>query len=80
LRNRGLKLNARPLTAIEWMLADGKLTYGAYRRRFQISKSTAARDLDQLTNAGVFEKRGRTRAVNYLPGPVLREIVNRMGL
>ncbi len=79
IARRGLELSTRQLTAVERILANGKLSFGDYRHHFHVSKSTAARDLEWLTSTALFEKRGRTRSVLYTPGSVLREIVNRVG-
>ncbi len=70
----GHKLNERQKTGINRILAKGKLTFSEYTNLFRISKSTAARDLDELVDMGLLEKRGKTRAVLYLPGAWLRDL------
>ena len=79
LISRGADLNERQQTAIARILARGKLTFGEYRRLFRVSKSTTARDLDHLLEVALLEKRGKTRAVVYLPGPKLRETAKQFG-
>ena len=44
------------------------------------SKSTASRDLETLQRLDLLEKRGKTRATVYLPGPKLREIAKIVGM
>jgi len=79
LANRGLDINERQQTAVARLLQRGKLAFGEYRRLFRVSKSTTARDLDSLLELGLLEKRGKTRAVVYLPGPKLREVAKKLG-
>ena len=56
-----------------------RLTFGEYQKLFRVSKSTTARDLEGLLAMELLEKRGKTRAVVYLPGPKLREIAKKFG-
>ncbi|MHC4957173.1 MAG: sigma 54-interacting transcriptional regulator [Planctomycetota bacterium] len=76
---RGVELNERQQAAIQRILQRGKLSFGEYQRIFRVSKSTTARDLEALLDLDVLEKRGKTRAVVYLPGPILREIASKLG-
>ncbi|MGQ0613590.1 MAG: sigma 54-interacting transcriptional regulator [Planctomycetaceae bacterium] len=70
----GHSLNERQKTGISRVLAKGKLAFSEYANLFRISKSTAARDLEELVEMGLLEKRGKTRAVLYLPGAWLRDL------
>jgi transcriptional regulator with GAF, ATPase, and Fis domain len=79
LATRGIELNSRQQTAINRVLTRGKLHFGEYRQLFRVSKSTTARDLDNLVTAGLLEKRGKTRAVIYLPGARLQEVARSSG-
>jgi transcriptional regulator with GAF, ATPase, and Fis domain len=79
LANRGLDLNRRHQTGLARVLTRGKLGFGEYQQLFRISKSTTARDLDHLMSLDLLEKRGKTRAVVYLPGPRLREVAKKPG-
>jgi transcriptional regulator with GAF, ATPase, and Fis domain len=79
LTRRGIVLNRRQQNALLLALTHGKLEFGEYRRRFSVSKSTTARDLDQLLAEELLEKRGKTRAVVYLPGARLKDAARRVG-
>ncbi|MHC4547961.1 MAG: sigma 54-interacting transcriptional regulator [Planctomycetota bacterium] len=79
LANRGLDLNPRQQTAINRVLTRGKLHFGEYQQFFRVSKSTTARDLEHLVTLGLLEKRGKTRAVIYLPGAQLQEVARHSG-
>jgi len=79
LASRGVELNRRQQTGITRVLTRGKLSFGEYRQLFRVSKSTTARDLEQLVSHGLLDKRGRTRAVIYLPGAKLRDAATRSG-
>ncbi|MBW2415265.1 MAG: sigma 54-interacting transcriptional regulator, partial [Deltaproteobacteria bacterium] len=79
LAKRGVDLNARQQTAINRVLTRGKLHFGEYQQLFRVSKSTTARDLENLVTAGLLEKRGKTRAVVYLPGAQLQEVAKSSG-
>ena len=79
LTNRGVDLNRRQQTAVTRVLTRGRLTFGEYQKLFRISKSTTARDLEGLVSLQLLEKRGKTRAVTYLPGARLREIAKTVG-
>ncbi|MHC5050688.1 MAG: DeoR family transcriptional regulator, partial [Planctomycetota bacterium] len=79
LAKRGIELNSRQQTAISRVLTRGKLHFGEYQQLFRVSKSTTARDLENLVKAGLLEKRGKTRAVIYLPGAKLQEVAKSTG-
>ncbi|MCZ6787789.1 MAG: sigma 54-interacting transcriptional regulator, partial [Planctomycetota bacterium] len=79
LTNRGVELNRRQQTAVTRVLTRGRLTFGEYQKLFRISKSTTARDLEGLVSLQLLEKRGKTRAVTYLPGARLRETAKTVG-
>jgi serine/threonine-protein kinase PknK len=79
LSNRGIDLNRRQQTAVSRVLTRGKLTFGDYQTLFRISKSTTMRDLEALADLDLLEKRGKTRAALYLPGPKLRDLAKRVG-
>ena len=70
----------RQQTAVMRVLTRGKLEFGEYRDLFRVSKSTTARDLEQLLSKGVLEKRGKTRASVYLPGPKLKEVASKIAV
>ncbi|MCK6461093.1 MAG: sigma 54-interacting transcriptional regulator, partial [Planctomycetes bacterium] len=74
IAKRGFDVNHRQQTAINRVLARGKLMFGEYRELFRVSKSTTARDLELLIEPGLLERRGKTRSAVYLPGPALQEI------
>ncbi|HEX5136801.1 MAG TPA: sigma 54-interacting transcriptional regulator, partial [Planctomycetota bacterium] len=76
--NRGFDLNHRQQTAINRVLARGKLLFGEYRELFRVSKSTTARDLELLVVPALLERRGKTRSAVYLPGPTLQEIARKV--
>jgi len=80
LTNRGIDINRRQQTAVTRCLTRGRISFGEYQQLFRISKSTTARDLESLLNLQLLEKRGKTRAVTYLPGPKLREIAKGVGV
>ena len=79
LASQGIELNRRQQTATSRVLTRGRLHFGEYQELFRISKSTTARDLEGLLHLELLEKRGRTRAVTYLPGPKLREVAAKHG-
>ncbi|MHC4224124.1 MAG: sigma 54-interacting transcriptional regulator, partial [Planctomycetota bacterium] len=79
LANKGVDLNRRQQTGLARVLTRGKLTFGEYQQLFRISKSTTARDLEGLLEFDLLEKRGKTRAVVYLPGPRLRDLAKKFG-
>ncbi|MHC4817483.1 MAG: DeoR family transcriptional regulator, partial [Planctomycetota bacterium] len=79
LAKREIELNSRQQTAINRVLTRGKLHFGEYQQLFRVSKSTTARDLENLVTAGLLEKRGKTRAVIYLPGARLQEVAKSTG-
>jgi len=74
LTKQGFDLNHRQQTAVNRVLARGKLLFGEYRELFRVSKSTTARDLELLLVPGLLERRGKTRSAVYLPGPKLQEV------
>jgi len=80
LSSRGIELNRRQQQAIARSLTRGKLSFAEYVKYYRVSKSTTSRDLDALQKLDLLEKRGKTRATVYLPGPKLREIAKRIGL
>jgi len=80
LSSRGIELNRRQQQAIARALTRGKLSFAEYVKYFRVSKSTTSRDLEALQRLDLLEKRGKTRATVYLPGPKLREIAKRIGL
>ena len=80
LASRGIELNRRQQQAIARALTRGKLSFAEYVKYFRVSKSTASRDLDTLQRLDLLEKRGKTRATVYLPGPKLREISKIVGM
>ncbi|MEE8105817.1 MAG: sigma 54-interacting transcriptional regulator [Planctomycetota bacterium] len=80
LTNRDIDINRRQQTAVTRCLTRGRISFGEYQRLFRISKSTTARDLESLVSLQLLEKRGKTRAVTYLPGPKLREIAKGVGV
>jgi len=67
-------LSKRQQTAVSRVLTRGKLTFAEYVQLFRVSRSTAARDLEDLCAHSLLEKRGRTRSVLYVVGPKLREV------
>ena len=77
LAKRGFELNHRQQTAINRVLARGKLLFGEYRELFRVSKSTTARDLELLVVPGLLERRGKTRSAVYLPGTMLQEVARK---
>ena len=68
------------MQAIARALTRGKLSFAEYVKYFRVSKSTASRDLETLQRIDLLEKRGKTRATVYLPGPKLREIAKIVGM
>jgi transcriptional regulator with PAS, ATPase and Fis domain len=78
LESKGFDLSRRQQAGLSRVLSRGKLTFGEYRQLFRVSKSTTARDLDSLADLGLLEKRGKTRALLYLPGPKLREAARKV--
>ena len=78
LSKRGYELNHRQQTAINRVLARGKLLFGEYRELFRVSKSTTARDLELLIVPGLLERRGKTRSAVYLAGAILQEIARKV--
>ena len=80
LASHGIELHRRQQAAIARALTRGKLAFSDYRKLFRVSKSTTSRDLESLQQLELLEKRGKTRATVYLPGPRLREIAKRIGL
>jgi len=80
LASRGIELNRRQQQAIARALTRGKLSFAEYVKYFRVSKSTASRDLETLQRIDLLEKRGKTRATVYLPGPKLREIAKIVGM
>jgi transcriptional regulator with GAF, ATPase, and Fis domain len=79
LEAREIALNPRQQTAVSRVLIRGKLYFGEYKQLFRVSKSTTARDLEEMIELGLLEKRGKTRAVIYLPGARLQEIARSIG-
>jgi len=71
-----IALSRRQQTALTRVLTRGKLSFAEYLQLFRVSKSTAARDLDDLCAHELLDKRGKTRSVLYVVGPKLREIAN----
>lgn len=62
-----LRLNARQLDAVAYMKTHASLANTEYQARFEASKRTASRDLDDLVRKGVFEKLGTTgKGVRYV--------------
>jgi len=78
LTKRGFELNHRQQTAVNRVLARGKLMFGEYRELFRVSKSTTARDLELLTVPGLLERRGKTRSAVYLAGAMLNEVARKV--
>ena len=79
LASRGIELNRRQQQAIARALTKGKLSFAEYVKYFRVSKSTASRDLETLQRLDLLEKRGKTRAVIYLPGARLQEVARSAG-
>jgi len=79
LIGRGQELNDRQQAALSRVLTRGQLGFSEYQRLFKTSKSTVARDLDALVSGQLLERRGKTRAAIYLPGPKLRDFASRAG-
>jgi len=79
LVNQSIELNRRQQSGVIRVLTRGRIGFGEYREMYQISRSTTSRDLDNLVRLGLLEKRGRTRAVVYVPGQVLLQVASRVG-
>ena len=79
LVNQSIELNRRQQSGVIRVLTRGRIGFGEYRDMYQISRSTTSRDLDSLVRLGLLEKRGRTRAVVYVPGQVLLQVASRVG-
>ncbi len=56
----GLGLSERQREAVNQLRATGRLTNKQYQARFEVSKATASRDLENLQTKGVLEKVGTT--------------------
>jgi len=62
-----LALNARQLDAVAYLRTGRVLTNSEYQARFEASKRTASRDLDDLAKKGAVEKQGTTgKGVRYV--------------
>ena len=59
-------LNARQLSALSWIGKNNVLDAAAYRKLFNVSSVTAARDLTQLSSLFLVRRVGRGRATKYL--------------
>lgn len=79
LAARGHDLNDRQRAGVSRVLTRGRLEYREYQSLLHVSKSTAARDLQDLVSWKVLEKRGKTRAVVYIAGPILRDLAIKVG-
>ncbi len=65
-RLRELGLNERQVRAVLYVKEKGSITNREYREMFRVSAVTAARDLKNLVEKGIFKKMGGTgRSVRY---------------
>ncbi len=69
-----IALSPRQQTAVNRVLTRGKFSFAEYTQLFRVSRSTAARDLEDLCAHSLLEKRGKTRSVLYVVGSKLREV------
>ena len=60
-----LGLNVRQLEAVEYVKRNGKITNSDYQKLSQVSERTALRDLDELNEMNVFQKKGEKRGTYY---------------
>jgi len=60
-----LGLNGRQLEAVEYVKRNGKITNSDYQKLSQVSERTALRDLDELNEKNVFQKKGEKKGTYY---------------
>jgi ATP-dependent DNA helicase RecG len=60
-----LKLSARQVVAVKHAIQHGKLTRADYEKIAGVPRATANRDLAELTQMGLLQKRGATRGAWY---------------
>ncbi|MCG2760701.1 MAG: DeoR family transcriptional regulator, partial [Candidatus Delongbacteria bacterium] len=51
--------------AIEYVKEHGKITNGEYQTLFDVSESTALRDLKNMVKIGLFDKIGNFKEASY---------------
>ncbi|HEY8279202.1 MAG TPA: DeoR family transcriptional regulator [Bdellovibrionota bacterium] len=61
-------LNHRQILALRDLEENGTLNVEAYRKRFEVSKVTASRDLAELVEMKFVRRVGRARATHYMKG------------
>ena len=55
-----IKLSDRQASAVAYVLNNAEISNSAYQDEFEVAKRTAGRDLSELVEKGLFEKRGTT--------------------
>ncbi|WP_347241767.1 helix-turn-helix domain-containing protein [Thermus sp.] len=64
-RLRALGLNERQIRAVRYVKEHSSITNQEYQDLGKVSKRTASRDLDELVQRGIFERRGETGKGTY---------------
>ncbi|WP_431949651.1 Fic family protein [Nocardia lijiangensis] len=72
---RGLRMDDRVVSALHDVALSGRVRRSRYEQAEGLTLQQAQRDLRDLTNAGVLEPVGRTRARYYVAGPRFPEPV-----
>ena len=62
----GLGLNERQMKAVKLVKQEGAVTNAAYQDFVKVTRKTAARDLSDLVNKGVFVLVGSKRGAHYI--------------
>ncbi len=58
----------RQIKALKVVRKSGRITTGDYVKRFRIRDKTALREVNDLVKKGFLKRRGRGRAIHYVPG------------
>lgn len=61
----------RQKDALRLVMKKGEITSKTYAARFNVSESTARRDLQELILGGWLRREGAGRSIEYLPGDLL---------